>query len=608
MITVWEWADKHRFLDSRTSAEPGPWRTDRNPCMREPMEKLSTWDPCERVVIMSAAQVGKTETGNNWIAYIVHHAPGPMLVVQSTVELAVDWSKQRLASMIDSTEVLRDRIADARSRDSGNTLRNKEFPGGAIYIYGANAPSGLRSKPIRYLFLDEVDSYPKSAGPDGDPVKLAMVRTANFPNRKILMTSTPTIKGESRIEKAYEASDRRRYWVPCPSCEEMQILDWQRIDWPKGRPTKATYECRHCEEKIQHHHKAWMLERGEWRAEAEGDGKTCGYKVSALYSPWMSWGAIAAEWVEAQGDPALLQVVVNTLLGETWDLVDGEGVDAHRLLERRELYGPGPFLAGTGPEVPAGVVTLTAAVDVQDDRLEVEVCGWGLGEECWNIDHVILPGDPAGPDVWTELDEVLQSNYRHEYGIDMLIQATCVDTGGRHTQDVYDYCLTRLRRRVWAIKGRAGNLPIWPAKVNHTEKRKVLLHILGVDSAKEQLYARLLREDPGPGYCHFPLARGWEYFEQLTAEVRRAKHRQGMEIFYWWKPDKAANEALDLRVYNMAALHGLYAQGWSLEREERRLKRAARQDTGGQGGSPVRSEKRRDTFLKGAGKGWLKGR
>ena len=303
-LTVSAWADKHRVLSSRGANEAGPWRTSRTPYLREIMDTLSPSHPCQRVAFMKGSQVGATESGGNWIGYVIHHAPGPMLAVQPSVELAKRFSQQRIDPLIEESPVLREKVAPARSRDSGNTVLSKEFPGGILVMTGANSAVGLRSMPVRYLFLDEVDAYPPSADDEGDPVALAEARTRTFSwRRKVFLASTPTIKGLSRIEREYEASDQRRFFVPCPHCGERQWLRFERLRWEKGKPETAAYHCEGCEQPIAEHHKTQMLAAGEWRpATTSADPLTIGFHLSSLYSPvgWLSWERIAREWEASQ--------------------------------------------------------------------------------------------------------------------------------------------------------------------------------------------------------------------------------------------------------------------------------------------------------------------
>ena len=265
LLTISQWADKYRKLSQRASAEPGPWRTDRTPYLREIMDCLSPSSTVERVVFMKGAQIGGTECGNNWIGYVIHQSPGPMMAVQPTVEMAKRNSKQRVDPLIEESDVLRDLVQSPRSRDSGNTVLSKEFPGGVLVMTGANSAVGLRSMAARFLFLDEVDAYPGDVEGEGDPVNLAMARTRTFARRKVFLCSTPKITGMSRIEAAYEESDQRRYWVPCPICREFQVLKFAQLRWPKGHTEKTVYVCEHCGQELQNHQKQWMLPRGEWR-------------------------------------------------------------------------------------------------------------------------------------------------------------------------------------------------------------------------------------------------------------------------------------------------------------------------------------------------------
>ncbi|ABK43833.1 phage terminase GpA [Magnetococcus marinus MC-1] len=564
-LTVSEWADEHRMLSSVASGEPGPWRTDRTPYLQEVMDSLSPSSPIERVVAMFGSQLGKTECGLNWVGYVIHHAPGPMLMVQPTVEMAKRYSKQRVGPLIESSSEIRERVKPARSRDSGNTVLSKEFPGGILLMTGANSAVGLSSAPIRYLFMDEVDRFPGDADGEGDPVALAIQRTANFSNRKVLLTSTPTIKGFSRIEAAYAESDQRQFWVPCPECGEFQVLTWAQVKWPRGERKLAFYLCPHCEAELADHQKGWMLENGVWRAAAAGDGKTAGFHLSSLYSPhgWTSWGDIAVEHGLVHKDPPRLKVWINTKLGETWE-EDADRVDGEGLMERREAWGA---------LLPADVAVLTAGVDVQDDRLEIEIVGWGRDEESWSIDYRVLWGDPSSPAVWEDLDNLLRYPRPHSRQLpDMTIRAAAIDTGGHHTLKSYAFCRSRQGRRIWAIKGRGGQgVPIWPRKPSTKNKGKVPLFIVGVDACKEAILSRLRIEEPGPGYLHFPMQRDGDYFKQLTAESVVTRYHKGRPIREWKKRDSDRNEALDCRVYAMAALQGLIAMGFRLNRDVEKL-------------------------------------
>ena len=380
-LTVSEWADGHRVLSGKASAEPGPWRTDRTPYLQEVMDCLSTTNPVQRVVLMAGAQLGKTEAGSNWLGYVIAHAPGPMLMVQPTVDMAKRLSKQRLESLISETPCLSERIAPARSRDSGNTMFSKEFPGGMMILTGANSATGLRSTPCRYIFLDEVDAFPQDVDGEGDPVTLAERRSTTFSRRKIFMTSTPTVKDFSRIESEFLLSDQRRYHVPCPHCEAMQWLKWPQLKWEDNEPSTVRYECEHCNERFTESYKTQMLTAGVWIATAPGDGKTAGFHLSSLYSPlgWKSWEEVVEDFLRSKGDAPRLKTWVNTVLGETWEEDYASKVSATGLQERCEHYEPAML--------PEGALALTVGVDVQDNRLAVSVWCWGREEEGWLIDH-----------------------------------------------------------------------------------------------------------------------------------------------------------------------------------------------------------------------------
>ena len=561
--TVSEWSDRYRMLSSKASAEPGPWRTSRTPYLKEPMDCLSSNSLSQRVVMMFAAQTGKTESGSNWLGYVIHHAPGPMLLVQPTVEMAKRLSKQRLESLINETPCLSERIAPARSRDSGNTMFNKEFPGGIMVLTGANSATGLRSMPCRYIFADEVSSWPQDVDGEGDPLTLAERRTTTFARRKILMTSTPTTKGSCRIEAEYLRSDQRRFFVPCPSCAEMQWLKWPQMKWEKDKPETARYECEHCKKRFSEVHKGRLLGAGEWRATAPGDGKTAGFHLSGLYSPlgWLSWAELVDDFLRAKGDAPLLKTFVNTRLAETWDEQTGTRIDVEGLMERVEQYERGA--------VPDGVLCLTAGIDCQDNRLAVSIWGYGKDEEAWLIEHTEIWGDPTRTEVWKQLDVLIEGEYPKADGKKLKVLAACVDSGGHCTAEVYSYCRTQRRgQMVVAIKGAStrGKPPIGrESKVDlnlkgRTIKRGASVYSVGTDTIKDSIFGRLrTNTEPGPGYLHFGLAATQEYFEQLTAERKVTRfNRAGMPSSEYVKKSNARNEALDTCVYSVAALHLLY--------------------------------------------------
>lgn len=569
LLSVSEWSDRHRMLSSKASSEPGRWRTSRTPYLKAIMDCLSPTSPVERVVFMKAAQLGATEMGSNWIGYVIHHAPGPMMAVWPTVEMAKRNSKQRIDPLIDESSILRELIAPARSRDSGNTILAKEFRGGVLVMTGANSAVGLRSMPVRYLFLDEVDGYPIDVDGEGNAVALAEARTRTFSRRKIFIVSTPTIAGVSTIEREYEASDQRRYFVPCPHCGHRQWLRFEQLRWERGEdgnfPDTAAYVCESCEVPIPEHHKTWMLEHGEWRAMAEGASRTAGFHLSSLYSPigWRSWKDVAAAWESAiskeAGSAAAIKTFKNTELGETW-VEEGEAPDWQRLLERREDYRTGT--------IPVGGLLLTAGADVQKDRIEVSVWAFGRGKESWLVEHRVLMGDTARDEVWKALASVLRETWTHETGCQLGLGRLALDTGFA-TQEAYAFVRGVRDPRLMAVKGvaRGAALVGTPTAVDATSGGKKLRRGIKVFSvaggiAKLEFYNNLRKApevaDDGltirypAGFVHLPKVDA-EYLQQLCAEqLITRRDRNGFAIREWQKM-RERNEALDCYVYARAA-------------------------------------------------------
>lgn len=561
MLTVSEWADSYRQLSGKASAEPGPWRTSRTPYLKEPMDCLSASSPIQRVVLMFGAQLGKTELGTNWLGYIIHHVPAPILLVQPTVEMAKRLSRQRLESMLTETPVLEERIAKARSRDASNTLFSKDFPGGIMVLTGANSATGLRSMPARFIFMDEVDAFPLDADGEGDPVSLAERRTNTFARRKILLTSTPTVKDFSRIEREYNRSDQRVYEVPCQNCGHFQQLRWQQLKWEPDRPETSAYECESCGERWPESSKAFFLPRGRWTPQAEGDGRTAGFQLSSLYSPlgWRNWSEITEDFLRSKRDPTALKVWVNTTLGLPFEdeyaaKLSAEGLHARAL---EEGYEPGT--------VPKGGVLLVASVDVQDTWLEMSVWAVGLGEEMWLVWHQKIEGDPAGSDVWKQVDTIRETVWPAEGGGDLRIMLTAVDTGGHFTSEVYNYARSR-GSSVVPIKGSSvrNAPPIGKGKkidVNwkgRSVRNGLTLYSVGTDALKSTIFARLRHTEPGPGFIHFGKNGTMEFLQGLTSERLKLRYVKGFPVREWVKHGTKRNEPLDLLVYCLAMVQLLY--------------------------------------------------
>jgi phage terminase large subunit GpA-like protein len=603
-MTVSEWADENRVLTGAASAERGQWHT--RPYQREPMDVMSPANPAKMIVLMSAAQMLKTECLLNFLGFIADVDPGPTLVVEPRIEDAKALSKDRVAPMFRSTPVLRGKLASVKSRDSDNTTLHKAFTNGAGHVTftGAISPSGLAMRPIRYVLLDEVDRYPASAGTEGDPVSLAIQRTSEFEhNKKVILCSTPTIAGTSRIEKAWRESDQREYFVPCPECGAFQVLDIgdgeeSGLCWPPDQPELAQYKCAGCLQLIPDHKKSWMVDHGEYRAQNPGS-PIPGFRVTQLLSVKRPWGTIAAEFIAARKSQETLKAFMNTVLAKFWEERHEVATDAHALWNRCE-----PF----AHEVPNGVCLLTAGVDVQADRLEMEIVGWGRDEESWSVAYHVIPGDILRNEVWTALDELLRSTYSHENGQQMRIAASCIDSGYKDAT-VLRFTRDRYNRRVFATKGRTGEGTIWPRKPSR--KNQTPFFMVGVSAAKDAVYDRLRVKDEGPSYCHFPLGRELEYFEQLTAEKKFVRYHFGFAKHEWRLEEGKRNEALDCRVYAYAGLHSLLASGLPLnkfcekfEAMQRRQSPQQRPDQGeradvGQHGQPTQRQSTENPFMAG---------
>lgn len=553
-LTISEWADEYRQMSPEASAGTGRWHTDNAPYQRAIMDAIG--DPHIRMVVFkSSSQVGKTEVLLNVLGYYIDYNPAPILVLQPTVEMGQTFSKDRLAPMIRDTVVLRKKM-DAKSRFSGNTIMQKTFPGGHVTIVGANSPAGLASRPIKIVLADEVDRYPKSAGTEGDPLNLARTRQTTFWDKKTVLVSTPTIKGDSRIEDAWLESTMEEWTVPCPECGEYQPMVWANVvfdreHWPRGG---VQYRCESC-----------GCIAGEYRWKAQGkkgryaalhpEREVRGFHLNVLASSFCPWSNIVTEFLSAKealdhGNPELMKVWVNTKLGETWE-ERGETADDMALLSRREMYPA---------TVPAQVLVLTCGIDVQDDRFELELVGWGVGKESWGIRYQKIYGDPLKPQIWEDLDRFLQTRWRREDGVVLDILAAAMDTGGHHTDAVYRFCLDRFYRHVYAIKGRGGTETPFVSKPSTGNRVGVPLYTIGVDNGKTMVYQRLNVQTEGPNYCHFPLneAAGYDevYFKGLTAEKQVIRWKKGRPSTAWElkDPNYHRNEPLDCRDYALAAL------------------------------------------------------
>ena len=553
-LSISEWADNHRVLSPEASAEPGPWSTSRAEFQRGIMDCISETD-CSLVALMCSAQVGKTEMINNVLAFHMHSDPAPVLILQPTLDIANMWSTDRLAPMLRDTPILKGLVEDPRYRRSGNTMLHKKFPGGHLTVVGANSPAGLAARPIRIVLADEVDRYPASAGSEGDPFNLAVKRTTTFWNRRVIAVSTPTIKNFSRIESIYATSDQRVYMVPCVHCGHTQRLMWAMVRWPEAEPAKAALHCEECGAEWSEADRLRAVSKGEWVA-TNSAGRYPGFHISELYSPWSSIPKIAQDFVDAQSSPEKRRVWVNTVLGEVYES-DADSID-HHLLQgegRQEDWSEG---------APNRILLVTCGVDVQNDGLHIERVGWGFEEESWALDYHVIPGDPTDTEVWRRLDAYIAEPTLRQDGKRLPVRATCVDSGGHHTQRVYAWCRARRNRQVYAIKGRDEMLTVWPQQLKRRKDQQQKVTVIGVTVAKDAVYARLKVPTPGPGFCHFPKGRSPIWFEQLTSEVVETQYLRGFPKRVFILPPGKRNEALDCRVYAYAALASLNVR-WGTE-------------------------------------------
>lgn len=524
------------------------------------MDDLSLESPVDLVTFMKSTQVAGTECGNNFVGYVIDHAPGPTMMVQPTVDLAKRWSRQRLTPMIDEMECLNSKIKPARARDSGNTVLSKEFDGGILIMSGANSAAGLRSMPVKYLVLDEIDNYPHDVDGEGDPVKLARERRKNFTRGKELNISSPKTKDVSRIEKGFVRGDQRRYYVPCPHCNEKQTLEFGHLKYELDSdgdllPETVAYACIHCGGLIAEYHKTWMLENGCWIAEGKLNNKHHSYHINALYSPlgWESWSEIVQKFLEAKDDKAALKTFVNTIEGLPYEETVNK-IAADVLRARAEDY---PLR-----ECPMGTLVLSAGVDTQPDRFEVVVWGHGLNNHSWAIDYHIIYGSPSQTSVRRQLDEYLSTPFPHIAGCELMIQPTAIDSGGHNTQDIYDYCRIRKHRKIFATKGYSvSGRPIIgkPTKVDVTTKGRTLkkgaeVWMVGSDTAKLYIYNRLQIDDPdSDGYIHFSKHLPKEFFKQIVSEKLDTIYSKGHPRLQWVLPPGVRNEVLDCTVGAFAA-------------------------------------------------------
>lgn len=575
-LSLSQWANTHAVLSKETSAQTGRFRSF---AYQDGIMDAVTDPLVTQVSVMKSARVGYTKILDHVIGYYLEHDPSPILVVQPRVEDAEDYSKTEISPMLRDTPRLADICATPKAKDSNQTILKKNFLNGAnLTLIGANSPGGFRRITCRVILFDETDGYPSGgAGAEGDQIALGIKRSETFWNRKIVLGSTPTVKGLSRIEKAYEESDQRKYYVPCPHCGEYQVLEWGGADTPygikwdkdedgNGLPETAYYVCRHNGCVIHHNEKSGMVKHGEWRATKPFKGHA-GFHIWSGYSlfPNAAWKFLVAEWLRVKDDALMRQTFINTTLGEPYEDRGEKALSDRKLAERCEVYPA---------EVPDGVAVLTAGIDTQDNRLEIEVVGWGRNEESWSIAYDVIEGDMETDEPWNRLDAYLKQVWRRADGRGFTLSAACHDSGGHHTEKVYEFARDRIGRRIWAIKGESARggarSPVWPTKKpTSRSKSSYKPIIIGVNAAKDVIRSRLHIDMPEigvpcSGYMHFPDDRDLNYFGQILAERSVLKTTGGQRFRVWEQLPGRANEALDCRVYAYAAFCGLTYMGLKL--------------------------------------------
>lgn len=580
-LTVSQWADKNRRLTSESSAEVGKWRTSRTPYMFDILDSFT--DPLiEHIVVVAASQVGKSETINNMIGYCIDQDPGPILLIQPTIDDVKRYSEMRIAPMIRETRCLKRKVADPKSRDAANTKRQKSFPGGVLVMTGSNVAHDLSSMPIRYVFGDERDRWATSAGSEGDPWELAVARTRTFYNKKMVEVSTPTVKGASAIENSYNLGTMERWKTQCPHCGEYVEITFDNIRFEYNAAenvdkkifhiSEIFYVCPECGGISDEH--TMKSQPAKWVAtvpEAREHHKTRSFWLTAWVSPWATWESIILQFLQAGTDSAKLQVVYNTQFGKLWE-ERGDMATEDDVMARREVYEA---------EVPDGVLLLTCGVDTQDDRLEYEVVGHRRFGETWGIKKGVILGRPDTEEVWERLDEVLSHKYKFKSGVSLQISLTFIDEGGHFTQEVRQHCLARQYNHVFAIKG--ANRPDIPYTAPPKEQKivvngkvigQVWVYEIGVNAGKQKIVDNIRVQSPGANYCHFPLRDdyGKQFFKQLMSEhlayVPKLKHP-----WQWQKiPGHERNEAFDIRNYNLAACEILSPDWDKIEQKLRTAK------------------------------------
>lgn len=554
-IKISVWAETNRVLSPEDSARTGRWKAFAyqteimDACLEPGVEDVSVW---------GSAQWGKTQIKLNIMGYFIHHDPAPMMDVEPTLEMARTFSKDRFDPMVRDTQCLTPLVAAIDDKKKkGNATLHKKYPGGQLTISGSNSPASLAARPVRILLGDDIDRFKITS--EGDSWMLALKRTTAFWNRLRVTFTTPTVKGSSRGEIRWNNSDQRVYMVPCIHCGHPQRLMWSGIKYElaiDGTVKNVWYECERCKGKMTERDKMRMVNGGNWIKQNPKVTKHAGFHINELYSPLSTWKKIVTDFLDARKDTETLRVWVNTVLGELWEETDNLGLSAASFMDRIEEY----------EILPNDILVVTAAVDIQENRVELIFEGWGEDEQNWHIHRQTIPGNFARTSVQRDLAHALDRKFKHASGIDMSADLVIVDTGYL-AQTAYKFIKAQQSvRRIVAVKGYGGPGKKLMHKVQQEKKIRVTLIIAGVDEAKEIIYDRLMIDEPGAAYIHFNQQCDNEYFTQLTSERRRTKYKYGHAVKVWEKDRSARNEVLDLKVYNLVAMRFLNVN-WSAQRK-----------------------------------------
>lgn len=551
-ITVAQWAAANRII-SAGNAEPGRWRNERVPHMIEPMRAI-TQKGIHKVVLKCASQLSKSELLQNLIGRFATVDPCTIIMVQPTLEMAEDFSKTRISAMIRDTACLREIF---KREEEEATVMMKPYVGGRLILTGSNSPAGLASRPARIVLCDEVDRFAKSAGSEGDPMALIEKRMSTFWNWLMVMTSTPTVEGESRIDYEYNLGTQEEWQVRCPNCEQYHLIEYKDIT------EKDKWRCPDCG--LEYSEQEMKKAAAKYVVKNPGAIGIRSFHVNGFASPWVSWKRIMREWREARGQEELEKVVYNTRFGLSYKYSEVE-IEDNEMMNRREQYGE---------RLPEEVKAITAAVDVQDNRLEVEICGWTAEEECYGLKVEKIMGSPGLKGTWEMLSVILNRTFEKASGEKLKIARTFIDSGGHFSGEVYEYCRQKAYEQVYAIKGKGGVGLALIHKIT-TLKNGILLVTIGVNEGKQAVYSRLEIKE-GEKRFHYPKGHeyGYDevYFKQLMSEQKVQKVINGKIVgVYEIKKRGMRNEALDLRVYNLACFETIKEQIKSESKQENKRK------------------------------------